>query len=253
MQRTNCNSNESSQRRLPCEINLTLSGVCGRMSKRHDHRSNPWSPTAFEHSMIHWILQFAITIALRCVLHRHRNRGIHCQCFVKNTGHPTFRGRLRERPNKTHALWVSIRTKSSSDAKNGSGIRCHIIPYAPTLHNRFRWVSVRCRGSGPPARLALFGWDHRSRVFFVQVGLTLTPPRSFYSNYMTREDTCSTLHTPFSESWLASIAHSPPRFQCSDRATACVTNAVQQITCHWPSRPTEVPPPSASTFPLAER
>lgn len=166
MQKANCRSNESSQQRLPCEINLTLSGVCGRMSKRHDHRSNPWSPTAFEHSMIHWILQFAITIALRCVLHRHRNRGIHCQCFVKVVRPPDLQGPPARRPNKTHTLWVSICTKSSIWRQiHGSGKRCHVIPYTPTLHNRFRWVSVRCHGSGPPARLALFGWDQRPRVF----------------------------------------------------------------------------------------
>ena len=33
---------------------------------------------AFKVTMIHWILQFAINIAFRCVLHRHGSRGIHC-------------------------------------------------------------------------------------------------------------------------------------------------------------------------------
>ncbi len=80
-----------------------------------------------------------------------------------------------------------------------------------------------------PASQVSFIWlRSETSSFFVQVGLTLTPPRSFYSNYMTREDTCGTLHPPFSERWLVSRAHSPPRFQCSDRAMACVTSAVQQ-------------------------
>ena len=41
--------------------------------------------TAFENLMIHVHLQIAITIALRCVLHRRGNRGIPCQnfCFLK--------------------------------------------------------------------------------------------------------------------------------------------------------------------------
>ena len=45
--------------------------------------------TAFENLMIHVHLQIAITIALRCVLHRRGNRGIPCQnfCFFKDFRH----------------------------------------------------------------------------------------------------------------------------------------------------------------------
>jgi hypothetical protein len=54
------------------------------LSMRHICRSNPQMHTAFENLMIHVHLQIAITIALRCVLHRRGNRGIPCQnfCFL---------------------------------------------------------------------------------------------------------------------------------------------------------------------------
>ena len=59
------------------------------LSMRHICRSNPQMHTAFENLMIHVHLQIAITIALRCVLHRRGNRGIPCQnfCFFKDFRH----------------------------------------------------------------------------------------------------------------------------------------------------------------------
>lgn len=51
------------------------------LSMRHICGNNPQMHTAFENLMIHVYLQIAITIALRCVLHRRGNRGIPCQNF----------------------------------------------------------------------------------------------------------------------------------------------------------------------------
>ena len=47
-------------------------GVRGvsRHSNKHTPRNNPEVQGAFKILMIHWILQFALRIAFRCVLHR---------------------------------------------------------------------------------------------------------------------------------------------------------------------------------------
>ena len=47
------------------------------MSRKHNQRNNQWLQAAFENLMIHWILQFALNIAFRYVLHRSRNQCIH--------------------------------------------------------------------------------------------------------------------------------------------------------------------------------
>ena len=47
-------------------------------SKRHTPRNIPEVQHAFKDLMIHWILQFALRIAFRCVLHRRENQDIHC-------------------------------------------------------------------------------------------------------------------------------------------------------------------------------
>ena len=76
---------------------LTQSSQLPQWKKHHDHRSNNttgewWEQTlqqacsqeypeaqhAFKNLMIHWILQFALRIAFRCVLHRCENQEIHC-------------------------------------------------------------------------------------------------------------------------------------------------------------------------------
>lgn len=49
-----------------------------RPSKRRAPRSIPRAQSAFEDLMIHWILQFALRIAFRCVLHRCQNQDIRC-------------------------------------------------------------------------------------------------------------------------------------------------------------------------------
>lgn len=49
-----------------------------RSSEKRALRSNPRAPFAFKNLMIHWILQFALHIAFRCVLHRCENLDIHC-------------------------------------------------------------------------------------------------------------------------------------------------------------------------------
>jgi hypothetical protein len=36
------------------------------------------TPDAFKDLMIHWILQFALRIAFRCVLHRYESQDIRC-------------------------------------------------------------------------------------------------------------------------------------------------------------------------------
>ena len=46
--------------------------------KRHTFDAKSKVQCAFKDSMIHWILQFALRIAFRCVLHRCENRDIHC-------------------------------------------------------------------------------------------------------------------------------------------------------------------------------
>ena len=48
---------------------------------RHSNRHTPGFPEvqcAFKILMIHWILQFALRIAFRCVLHRCESQDIHC-------------------------------------------------------------------------------------------------------------------------------------------------------------------------------
>ncbi len=45
---------------------------------RHTPRSNPKVQYAFKISMTHWILQFALRIAVRSVLHRCASLDIHC-------------------------------------------------------------------------------------------------------------------------------------------------------------------------------
>ena len=51
--------------------------------------------------MIHWVLQFAIHIASRCVLHRYENQGIHCQ-YLFNTRcvslKPIMKNLFQQRP-----------------------------------------------------------------------------------------------------------------------------------------------------------
>ena len=53
-----------------------LSGVY-RHSNRHAPRNIPKAQCAFKVLMIHWILQFALRIAFRCVLHRCESQDIH--------------------------------------------------------------------------------------------------------------------------------------------------------------------------------
>ncbi len=52
--------------------------VNNRYSERRALRPIPRAPFAFKDLMIHWILQFALHIAFRCVLHRCENQDIHC-------------------------------------------------------------------------------------------------------------------------------------------------------------------------------
>ena len=54
-------------------------GVRGvsRHSNKHTPRNNPEVQGAFKILMIHWILQFALRIAFRCVLHRYKSQDIH--------------------------------------------------------------------------------------------------------------------------------------------------------------------------------
>ena len=55
--------------RAPRKQSRWLSGVY-RHSNRHAPRNIPKAQYAFKVLMIHWILQFALRIAFRCVLHR---------------------------------------------------------------------------------------------------------------------------------------------------------------------------------------
>ena len=54
-----------------------LSGVYGQ-SDKYDPRNIPESQCAFKILMIHEVLQFALRIAFRCVLHRCGSLDIHC-------------------------------------------------------------------------------------------------------------------------------------------------------------------------------
>ena len=54
-----------------------LSGVCGH-SDKHATRKFPAAQCAFKIWMIHEVLQFALRIAFRCVLHRCGNLDIRC-------------------------------------------------------------------------------------------------------------------------------------------------------------------------------
>ena len=54
-----------------------LSGVCGH-SDKHAARKFLEAQCAFKISMIHEVLQFALRIAFRCVLHRCGNLDIRC-------------------------------------------------------------------------------------------------------------------------------------------------------------------------------
>ena len=49
-----------------------------RYSERRTPAPRGGVPFAFKDSMIHWILQFALRIAFRCVLHRYENQDIRC-------------------------------------------------------------------------------------------------------------------------------------------------------------------------------
>ena len=52
--------------------------VCDKHSVTHAPRHIPEAQDAFKGLMIHWILQFALRIAFRCVLHRCESQDIHC-------------------------------------------------------------------------------------------------------------------------------------------------------------------------------
>ena len=58
-------------------IYTLVSGV-NRHSNKYAPRNIPEVQDAFKILMIHWILQFALRIAFRCVLHRCRNLDIRC-------------------------------------------------------------------------------------------------------------------------------------------------------------------------------
>ncbi|KAL7447990.1 hypothetical protein ACHAWC_000254 [Mediolabrus comicus] len=55
-----------------------LSGVSGH-SDKYAPGNNPEAQCAFKILMIHEVLQFALRIAFRCVLHRCGTQDIHCQ------------------------------------------------------------------------------------------------------------------------------------------------------------------------------
>jgi len=66
---------------LPCNIAVTTKRRwvgCKATLKRVCSQEYPRAPFAFENLMIHWILQFAWRIAVRCVLHRCGNQDIRC-------------------------------------------------------------------------------------------------------------------------------------------------------------------------------
>ncbi len=52
--------------------------MISRHSNRHAPRNSPGAQGAFKDSMIHWILQFTLLIAFRCVLHRCESQEIRC-------------------------------------------------------------------------------------------------------------------------------------------------------------------------------
>ena len=51
-------------------------GCVSRHSTEHAPRHIPEAQDAFKVLMIHWILQFALRIAFRCVLHRYGSQDI---------------------------------------------------------------------------------------------------------------------------------------------------------------------------------
>ena len=70
---------DSQIHQLPVTITATavVIGV-NRHSNMHAPRHIPGAQCAFKDLMIHWILQFALRIAFRCVLHRWGNQDIRC-------------------------------------------------------------------------------------------------------------------------------------------------------------------------------
>ena len=60
---------DSTRHQLRSETEGGVRGV-NKHSDRHAPRRIPEAQDAFKGLMIHWILQFALRIAFRCVLHR---------------------------------------------------------------------------------------------------------------------------------------------------------------------------------------
>ena len=65
------------QRQVTTQPVRVLNGV-NRHSNKHASRHIPKAQYAFKDLMIHWILQFALRIAFRCVLHRCGSLDIRC-------------------------------------------------------------------------------------------------------------------------------------------------------------------------------
>ena len=59
------------------DLQQVLDG-CYRHWNKHASERFPEAQYAFKDLMIHWVLQFALRIAFRCVLHRCGNQDIHC-------------------------------------------------------------------------------------------------------------------------------------------------------------------------------
>ncbi len=62
-----------------CKSRKIFTVIClSPILKEACSQEDPRAQFAFKDLMIHWILQFALHIAFRCVLHRGENQDIHC-------------------------------------------------------------------------------------------------------------------------------------------------------------------------------
>ena len=127
-----------------CEERKTLSQTCSRPKPRAQY--------AFKDSMIHGILQFTLSIAFRCVLHRGKSQDIHCWelWYLGERGLPSlsvnwFRLMVRHRPiqhghSRAQVAWAGgLHLRATSDP---------IAPCFDTKHDRKEanlqgWVQVR--------------------------------------------------------------------------------------------------------------
>ena len=84
---------------------------------------------AFKDSMIHWILQFTLRIAFRCVLHRCESQEIRCwKLYFELSIHNMFSDKITK---------VLSRYKSQ---RRPNGFLHPLAPSEMTLHTRWIWI-----------------------------------------------------------------------------------------------------------------